>query len=107
MSGLLSDARTRVLSRAELDSAEVLRAFADAEADYDAAQGYHRMADRESEHARRWALRFYETHGRMPDRTPSWLARVLMTSVRRFGIGAVAPFVRRLRRLHHAVARHA
>lgn len=97
-------ARSLVLSRAELDSAEVFRAFAEAEADFDAAQGYVRMADRESEHARRWAIRFYEANGRMPTREPSWLGRLLAATARRFGPRPVEPVTRHLRRLHHRLA---
>lgn len=96
--------RSLMLSRAELDSAEVFRAFAEAEADFDAAQGYIRLADRESEHARRWAIRYYEANGHMPARAPSWLGRLLAATARRFGPRSVEPVTRRLRRLHHRLA---
>lgn len=97
--------RTRIMCRAELDSALVLRAFADLEPRSDVSKTYRRMADSESEHARRWALRLYEASGRMPRRTPSWLARLLSATARRFGPASVMPVVRRLRRWHHRVAR--
>jgi len=97
-------ARARVMCRAELDSALVLGVFADAESRADVAEGYRRMADRESEHARRWALGVYEASGRMPARTPSWLARLFAATARRFGPATVAPLVRRLQRWHHRLA---
>ena len=96
--------RARLLCRAETDSAAVLGAFADVEGRADRARAYRRMADAENEHARRWAIRIYETSGAMPGRTPTVLARLLSALARRFGPTSVAPVVRRLQSWHHAIA---
>jgi hypothetical protein len=92
------------MCRAELDAAMVLGVFAVVEPRADRAREYRTMADRESEHARRWALALYESSGRMPTRAPSCMARLLAATARRFGPARVAPLVRRLQRWHHGLA---
>ena len=77
----------------EVDGAALYRAMASSEEDRALAAVYERLASVEERHAGFWEKRLAEAGHPAPARRPSWRARVLVWSARRWGAGAVLPTV--------------
>lgn len=85
--------RFRANRQDEVDSAAQYRAMADAEPDPGIARVYLELADVEEKHAGFWEARLRERGVEPEPRRPSWRARVLVWTARRFGARAILPTV--------------
>jgi vacuolar iron transporter family protein len=85
--------RYRENLRAERESAALYQAFAQAERDERLAAVYRAMATVEERHAAIWAEHLQRAGTQVPAFAPSWRVRLLRRLARRFGPGAVLPFV--------------
>src|SRR5688572_481364 len=77
----------------ELDSAAQYRAMAESERDARVAEIYRELAVIEEKHAAFWEERLRRANAKVPERAPSWRARVLSFVARRFGAQAVLPTI--------------
>jgi VIT1/CCC1 family predicted Fe2+/Mn2+ transporter len=77
----------------EIDSAAQYRAMADSEPDEGVAKIYRELADVEDKHAAFWEKQLTARGVEVPARKPSWRARVLSWTARRFGARMVLPTV--------------
>jgi VIT1/CCC1 family predicted Fe2+/Mn2+ transporter len=78
-------ARFRANRQDEIDSAAQYRAMAEAEPDAAVARVYRELADVEDKHAGFWEAKLRERGADPGPRRPSWRARVLAWTARRFG----------------------
>jgi VIT1/CCC1 family predicted Fe2+/Mn2+ transporter len=85
--------RFRANRQDEVDSAAQYRAMADAEPDPGVARIYRELADVEERHAAFWEARLRERGVEPEPPRPSWRARILAWSARRFGPRAILPTV--------------
>jgi vacuolar iron transporter family protein len=86
-------ARYRRNFRDEIDSAAQYRAMAEGELDDRTAETYRALAAIEEKHASFWEDRLRRLNAPVPQRAPSWRARVLSFVARRFGATAVLPTI--------------
>ncbi|HSR97826.1 MAG TPA: VIT1/CCC1 transporter family protein [Kofleriaceae bacterium] len=86
-------ARYRSNRQDEVDSAEQYRAMAAAEPDAAVAKIYRDLADVEEKHAGFWETKLREKGVDPGPRRPSWRARVLAWTARRFGPRMILPTV--------------
>jgi VIT1/CCC1 family predicted Fe2+/Mn2+ transporter len=86
-------ARYRANRQDEVDSAEQYRAMAAAEPDAAVAKIYRDLADVEEKHAGFWETKLREMGVDPGPRQPSWRARVLAWTARRFGPRMILPTV--------------
>jgi hypothetical protein len=77
----------------EIDSAAQYRAMADSEPDEGVATIYRELADVEDKHATFWEKQLATRGIDVPPRRPSWRARVLSWTAKRFGARMVLPTV--------------
>ena len=77
----------------EIDSAAQYRAMAQGERDEAVARVYRELAAMEEKHARFWQERLKEAGQEPPPLRPSWRARVLSWTARRFGAQMILPTV--------------
>ena len=77
----------------EIDSAAQYRAMAEAEPDEGVAKIYRELADVEDKHASFWEKQLVARGIEVPPRKPSWRARVLSWTAKRFGARLVLPTV--------------
>jgi len=85
--------RFRANRQDEVDSAAQYRAMAAAEHDTTVARVYSELADVEDKHAAFWEARLRERGVEPGPRRPSWRARVLAWTARRFGPRVILPTV--------------
>jgi VIT1/CCC1 family predicted Fe2+/Mn2+ transporter len=85
--------RYRENVRAEIDMAALYSALAEYEADSSLSELYRRLGATEERHASFWEQRLRDLDARVPERRPSWRARVLVRLARRFGPTLVLPAV--------------
>jgi VIT1/CCC1 family predicted Fe2+/Mn2+ transporter len=85
--------RFRANRQDEIDSAVQYRAMADTEPDPGVARIYRELADVEERHATFWEAKLRERGIEPEPRRPSWRARVLVWSARRFGPRSILPTV--------------
>jgi VIT1/CCC1 family predicted Fe2+/Mn2+ transporter len=77
----------------EIDSAAQYRAMADSERDERTAAIYRELAAMEEKHAGFWEDRLRKAQANVPRRVPSWRARVLSFTARRFGAQMILPTI--------------
>ncbi|WP_255196671.1 VIT1/CCC1 transporter family protein [Halorarius litoreus] len=87
-------ARFRRNRQDEVDSATVYEAMATAESQPQLASVYRRLAETERYHATFWAAKLREAGADVPAARPSWRARVLAWTARRFGPEVVVSTMR-------------
>jgi VIT1/CCC1 family predicted Fe2+/Mn2+ transporter len=77
----------------EIDSAAQYRAMADVETDEAVARVYRELADVEDRHATFWEAQLAARGASVGPRRPSWRARVLAWTARKFGARMILPTV--------------
>jgi len=77
----------------EIDSADQYRAMAAGEPDEAVARVYRELAAMEDKHATFWEEKLRAANAQVPARAPSWRARVLSWTARRFGAQTILPTV--------------
>jgi hypothetical protein len=77
----------------EIDSAAQYRAMADSEPDAGVARIYRELADVEDKHATFWEKQLAAKGVEFGPRRPSWRARVLSWTAKRFGARLVLPTI--------------
>lgn len=88
---MLDARRYRANLQAEIDSASLYEALADAERTPAIAKVYRRLAAIEREHAAFWGTRLGDAGHPVPPSIPSWRARMLRRLARHFGPGFILP----------------
>ncbi len=86
-------ARYRENLQAEVDSAALYHALAEAEEREEMAGVYRRLAEVEERHIHFWETQLKAAGEPVPALRPSWRSRFLSTMARRFGSGLVLPTV--------------
>ncbi|WP_448574508.1 VIT1/CCC1 transporter family protein [Thermomicrobium sp.] len=86
-------ARYRSNLQAEIDSAALYRALAEAERSPELREVFQRLAAMEQEHARFWEQKLRELGVPVPQLRPSWRTRVLIAIARHWGAALVLPTV--------------
>ena len=92
-------ARVRANLQAEIGSAALYRALAEAEPAAELAEVYRRLAAVEEHHAEFWRQRLADMGVPVPALRPDWRTRALIWLARRFGAGIVLPVVAARERL--------
>lgn len=88
--------RYRENFRDEVDGKALYEALARAEEDPHLAEVYRRLAASEQRHLNLWRSKLEEAGAEVPPERPSWRARLLAWTARRFGTETVTPIITRM-----------